>query len=309
MSPVCSHCGAVADAAGDSFCGECGAALPAGASRTLVIGRDDGCDIRIPYGQVQVSRRHARVVLAGGLTIEDLGSGNGTTVNGRPATGPTPFGLHDEVKFGTYVFTTSELVPFLDPGLASPEAWRAPAAPRPVAPVAPQPVSQQAVAPLPVAAPAPAPVAVPEAPPASQPQVVVHVHSSAGATPYGAPAPGTVRSPVLVIVLSLLTFGIYAFIWQWMVLDEMRPWRGNQGWSGPMLLLVFVPIVGLVVIAAWFLIPSYVGDMHRRHGSMSSVSGAYGLLLFIPIVGAILYLALVQTALNDFWNAQTMARL
>ena len=49
-----------------------------------LIGRDDACSLRL--GDASVSRRHARARLGldGALTIEDLGSTNGTSVNGRP---------------------------------------------------------------------------------------------------------------------------------------------------------------------------------------------------------------------------------
>ena len=49
---------------------------------SIVIGRDAGCDIMIPSRQV--SRRHARLVVTGeGTSIEDLGSKNGTHLNGE----------------------------------------------------------------------------------------------------------------------------------------------------------------------------------------------------------------------------------
>jgi adenylate cyclase len=51
----------------------------------VVIGRDvDQCDVVLAHSTV--SRRHARLVLAGGvLQVEDLGSTNGTAVNGKSA--------------------------------------------------------------------------------------------------------------------------------------------------------------------------------------------------------------------------------
>ena len=48
---------------------------------SLVVGRDVGCEIMIPSRQV--SRNHARLVdTEGGTSIEDLGSKNGTHLNG-----------------------------------------------------------------------------------------------------------------------------------------------------------------------------------------------------------------------------------
>ena len=51
----------------------------------ITIGRDRSCQIRL--NDSTVSRHHARIVRHGNtLTIEDLGSNNGTFVNGVPVT-------------------------------------------------------------------------------------------------------------------------------------------------------------------------------------------------------------------------------
>ncbi|MEL6329321.1 MAG: FHA domain-containing protein [Planctomycetota bacterium] len=47
-----------------------------------VIGRQTDCEIRVPVGEV--SRQHCEIVIEdGGVRISDLGSSNGTEVNGR----------------------------------------------------------------------------------------------------------------------------------------------------------------------------------------------------------------------------------
>src|SRR5437879_3214368 len=51
-------------------------------SDMTVIGRREDCDLRIPLGDV--SRKHARLVRDGdALRLEDLGSSNGTYLNGQ----------------------------------------------------------------------------------------------------------------------------------------------------------------------------------------------------------------------------------
>jgi DNA-binding winged helix-turn-helix (wHTH) protein len=53
-----------------------------------------------------VSRRHARIVIeANGAVVEDLGSKNGTFVNDRTVTGPTPVVNGDQIRFGSLLFT------------------------------------------------------------------------------------------------------------------------------------------------------------------------------------------------------------
>ena len=64
----------------------------------MVIGRTDG-DVLLP--DPQVSRRHAKLTLTDGtVTIEDLGSTNGTYVNGEELTGPRTLEVGDLVRCG-----------------------------------------------------------------------------------------------------------------------------------------------------------------------------------------------------------------
>jgi hypothetical protein len=52
-------------------------------ARSLRIGRSSGCDVVLTDDSV--SRRHAEIALRGGVCVlRDLGSCNGTLVNGRP---------------------------------------------------------------------------------------------------------------------------------------------------------------------------------------------------------------------------------
>jgi pSer/pThr/pTyr-binding forkhead associated (FHA) protein len=65
-----------------AFIGSDGDSYPLTESVT-VIGRSPDCDLRI--SDPSISRRHAEIRLgAGGASISDLGSTNGTSVNGRP---------------------------------------------------------------------------------------------------------------------------------------------------------------------------------------------------------------------------------
>ena len=53
-----------------------------------------------------VSRRHARIIIdAKGAVIEDLKSKNGTFVNDRRVSGPTPVTEGDQVRIGSLLFT------------------------------------------------------------------------------------------------------------------------------------------------------------------------------------------------------------
>jgi pSer/pThr/pTyr-binding forkhead associated (FHA) protein len=70
----------------------------------IVFGRRPDCDQVLDYPMV--SAQHARLRRARGeLVIEDLGSANGTFLNGRRVAGPTRVKPGDRIGLGTYTFT------------------------------------------------------------------------------------------------------------------------------------------------------------------------------------------------------------
>ena len=73
--------------------------LPADGCDRLVVGRGSRCDCTLP--EDTVSRRHALLLRrTGGWTIEDLGSLNGTRLNGWPVAIPTRVRSGDVLSFG-----------------------------------------------------------------------------------------------------------------------------------------------------------------------------------------------------------------
>lgn len=91
------------------------AGLSFGVDRSLVMGRSLQCDIAVV--SPHVSRQHARLDLdAGQLMLEDLGSANGTVVNGRPMTGRCALQNQDEIRFHDIVFRVSRNYAPVHPG-------------------------------------------------------------------------------------------------------------------------------------------------------------------------------------------------
>lgn len=73
------------------------------------IGRDLTNDIVI--SDAEISRRHARMVMqAGGLVLEDLGSTNGTVVNGQRLIGPYLLRVNDVITLGEHVALVFEAI-------------------------------------------------------------------------------------------------------------------------------------------------------------------------------------------------------
>lgn len=122
----------------------------------FLIGRNPASDLVID--DTEISSRHAslKALPDGRAELRDLGSRNGTYVNGRKVEAPVVLEGNEELRLGQTVLT-----PTLGPGTAPTVLGQPPAAPtveRPRQPEAPQPPP----APPPAAAPPPAP---PPAPP------------------------------------------------------------------------------------------------------------------------------------------------
>lgn len=78
-----------------------------GISGSILLGRSLDCDLAVM--SPQMSRRHARLAIDGNtLTIEDLGSANGTRVNGQRVSGRHVLCHGDTLQFQEIEFRVSE---------------------------------------------------------------------------------------------------------------------------------------------------------------------------------------------------------
>lgn len=116
---------------------------------------------------------------------------------------------------------------------------------------------------------------------------------------------GKVRSPVTVILLSIVTLGIYSIIYQYSIFDELKNWRG-QGWSGGLYLL-FTFLFPIPLIAIPWLVPAYVGRMYAEDNREKPITGNAGFWFLLPILGGVVWLFKVQNNLNSFWESKGVA--
>ena len=180
---LCPHCQTPV-ALHQRICGGCGRVLPGGRGqagsrgRILRVGRSPDSELVIPAHIDGVSRHHAQIFLqASGAFIEDLGSANGTFLNGVPVRGRMHLKPGDQVRLGSHYLL--DLRPVW--AMPVPHAAHMPALPqRPVLSDAP-----------PAMVPAPAPqaqvVAAPAAPAAPRVEVVHSMAEPAGRAPPACP--------------------------------------------------------------------------------------------------------------------------
>lgn len=119
--------------------------------------------------------------------------------------------------------------------------------------------------------------------------------------------PGKQRGIGFVLLMSIVTFGIYSIYWQFVSYQEMRRWRG-AGVNG------FVGVLLALVVIGVFLLPAYVGRLYKEDyiergddpvtaARKAPISGWSGFLVFIPYVGGLVWAARLQGKLNLFWEA------
>ena len=107
-------------------------------SDQIGIGRDSSNDISV--NDAEVSRRHARLTFQGGkYVLEDMGSTNGTFVNGQRLTGPRVLKSGEVISLGEQIVFVYEAVD-ADPGATRISPRNIPEA-RPVATPPPPPPS------------------------------------------------------------------------------------------------------------------------------------------------------------------------
>lgn len=116
--------------------------------------------------------------------------------------------------------------------------------------------------------------------------------------PGAAGPPGQMRTPVVVILLSIVTLGIYSLFWYYRVFEDLKL-RTGQGVGGVIGLLLAL-CIGIVNV---FLLPYEIGNMYAQEGLEKPVTGLTGFWNLIPLVGWIIWIVKVQNAMNDRWEA------
>lgn len=108
---------------------------------------------------------------------------------------------------------------------------------------------------------------------------------------------GKQRSWIVVILLSIVTLGIYAFYWQYAMFKELKE-HSDSGLGGALGLLLAIVTGG---ISTALLLPNEVGSLYRRAGREAPVTWVTACWLLLPLIGNIVWLIKVQGRTNEYW--------
>jgi hypothetical protein len=100
--------------------------------------------------------------------------------------------------------------------------------------------------------------------------------------------PGRVRPTGTCILLFFVTFGIYSYVYNYQVHDEMKRHSGRGVGGGIALLLTFIAGVAMP-----FVTPAEVGSLYALRGWRAPVRGWTGLWAIVPAVAG--YIVLLVT--------------
>lgn len=109
---------------------------------------------------------------------------------------------------------------------------------------------------------------------------------------------GKRRSAGLVILLTIVTCGIWAIVWAYQNGDELQRFSG-KGLGGVVHLLVTV----LVAPVTMFLLAGEVEQRYRDDGQEPPITTLWGLWFLLPLIGNLIWYLRIQDAINTYWTA------
>lgn len=114
---------------------------------------------------------------------------------------------------------------------------------------------------------------------------------------------GINRSPVMVIVLSIITCGIYNLYWHYVVGNEVNETLGKEA-VNPMLVFVGIICFPVLYYYMYMLDKAMIELAAERGKSYSSNFALWVVCSLLAGVGIYIEMMQVQTTLNEIWDAQ-----
>jgi hypothetical protein len=119
-------------------------------------------------------------------------------------------------------------------------------------------------------------------------------------SPPGARAPiGRPRSVGLTILVSVVTLGIWTWVWSYWNGEELKTYR-REGLGGVAYLLLTIFISPVTM----FLLAGEVERLYTQEGEQPRITAMWGLWFLLPLIGNIIWYVRIQRAINEFWQAR-----
>lgn len=110
--------------------------------------------------------------------------------------------------------------------------------------------------------------------------------------------PGRRRAIGVTILVSIVTCGIWTYVWAFQNGEEVKQWSG-EGLGGGLHLVLTI----LFAPATMFILAGEVEQLYRREGKEPPITTIWGLWFLLPLIGNIIWYVRIQNALNDYWTA------
>ncbi|MDR2547625.1 MAG: DUF4234 domain-containing protein [Lachnospiraceae bacterium] len=111
---------------------------------------------------------------------------------------------------------------------------------------------------------------------------------------------GLTRNPVMVIVLSFITCGIYSFYWHYKAGDEIRMALGRPDAINPML-VIFSIICFPLMFYYIYTVDKALVELAAARGKPYTSNFVLWIVLCVLGIGLFVEMFMVQDTLNDIW--------
>ncbi len=109
---------------------------------------------------------------------------------------------------------------------------------------------------------------------------------------------GKPRSVWLVILLTIVTLGIWPIVWSFQNGNELKNYaKTGIGGVGYLFITLFIMPVTM------FLMASEVEQLYRREGKEPPITTIWGLWFLLPIIGNLIWYFRIQRSINEYWVA------
>src|SRR3712207_2704502 len=136
------------------------------------------------------------------------------------------------------------------------------------------------------------------------PQAIQPGYGGGGAGPFSI---GEKREPMMVVLFTILTCGIYGWFWLYTTITEIKNALGREDINPAMELVLSIVTCGLYMVYIFYKYPQMMLEMQDRAGRPRNDISMTTLLLAVFGLG-IVSIAIMQSELNNIWDAAAARR-